>query len=99
MTTRLTPVSTDVTRIDVAFLVREDAAEGEDYDPEAVEKVWKATSEEDWELCENNFAGLRSAFYEPGTLSPLEASVESFFGWYLAKLRQEPARAVLGRVA
>ncbi len=85
MTTRLTPVNAEVTHVDVAFLVREDAVEG-DYDPEAVEKVWKATSEEDWELCENNFAGLRSAFYEPGPLSPLEASVEAFFGWYTAKL-------------
>ena len=99
MTTRLTPVSTDVTHIDVAFLVREDAVEGRDYDPANVEAVWKATSEEDWELCENNFAGLRSAFYEPGPLSPLEASVEQFFGWYFARLGAKGIYAALARVA
>ncbi len=99
VTTRLTPVTPDVTHIDVAFLVRRDAAEGTDYEPERVEAVWKATSEEDWALCENNFAGLRSAFYEPGPLSPLEASVESFFKWYVSKLRQEPTHDVLNRAA
>ena len=54
MTTRLIPISPRLTRIDVCFLVREDAVEGVDYDPERDAAVWRATSEQDWELCELN---------------------------------------------
>lgn len=89
MTTRLLPLGPQRTRVDVTFLVRKDAVAGEDYDPECVASVWKATSEEDWELCENNQAGIRSRAYEPGPLSPVtEHSVEQFAGWYLGELRR-----------
>jgi glycine betaine catabolism A len=87
MTTRLIPVGPELTRIDVCFLVREDAVEGVDYDPERVAAVWRATSEQDWELCELNFAGIKSLAYEPGPLSKLtENSVEQFVRWYLDRL-------------
>ncbi|MDZ7704601.1 MAG: aromatic ring-hydroxylating dioxygenase subunit alpha [Trueperaceae bacterium] len=89
MTTRLTPTGPHSTRIDVAFLVRGDAQAGHDFDPDAVAYVWKMTSEEDWELCENNHAGIRSRAYQPGPLSPLtENSVEAFYGWYETQLRE-----------
>lgn len=87
MTTRLTPVSAGTTKVQVSFLVDEDAVEGEDYDPEQVAYVWKETSEQDWELCENNYAGIKSLAYEPGPFSEItEASVESFLQWYLGQL-------------
>lgn len=83
MTTRLLPDGPSRTKVEVSFLVRGDAEEGVDYDPERVAYVWKATCEEDWELCENNYAGIKSLAYEPGPFSPLtEASVESFLDWY-----------------
>lgn len=95
MTTRLLPLDAERTRVDVCFLVREDAVEGRDYDPERVAHVWKATSEEDWELCENNQAGIRSRAYEPGPLSPLtEHSVDQFAGWYTAELRRAATSSV-----
>ena len=88
MTTRLTPVSAGTTRVQVSFLVDENAVEGEDYDPEQVAYVWKETSEQDWELCENNYAGIKSLAYEPGPFSRLtESSVESFLQWYLDRLQ------------
>lgn len=91
MTTRLLPTAVDETRIDVAFMVRADAEEGVDYDPATVAEVWKATSEEDWELCENNYAGIKSRVYTSGPLSPLaETSVDGFLDWYLDRIR--PAR-------
>jgi glycine betaine catabolism A len=87
MTTRLIPISAGSTRIDVCFLIREDAVEGVDYDIERV-AVWRATSEQDWELCENDHAGIKSSVaYEPGLLSKLtENSVEQFVRWHLAQL-------------
>ena len=87
MTTRLLPAGPDLTHVEVCFLVRKDAVEGVDYDPERVAAVWKATCEQDWELCENNSAGIRSVAYEPGPFSEVtEASVESFVRWYLGQL-------------
>ena len=87
MTTRLLPVGPDLTRVEVCFLVRGDAVEGADYDPEKVAAVWKATCEQDWELCENNAAGIKSVAYEPGPFSPVtEGSVESFVRWYLDQM-------------
>jgi glycine betaine catabolism A len=88
MTTRLLPISVDETQIDVTFMVRADAQEGTDFDAEIVAKVWKLTSEEDWELCENNYAGIRSRTYQPGPLSPLaETSVTGFIDWYLERIQ------------
>ena len=84
MTTRLLPAGPELTRVEVCFLVRGDAVEGRDYDPERVAAVWRATSEQGWELCENNHAGIRSVAYEPGPFSEVtEGSVEAFVRWYL----------------
>lgn len=83
-TTRLTPRSADQTDVDVTFFVHVDAVPGRDYDPEAITAVWTATSEQDWSLCEQNFAGVRSRGYLPGPLSPVtEGSVMTFHEWYL----------------
>jgi len=87
MTTRLLPISPDLTRVEVTFLVDENAEQGTDYEPETVAHVWKATSEQDWVLCENNQAGIKSVAYEPGPFSTLtETSVEQFVMWYLGQL-------------
>ena len=87
MTTGLLPVGPELTRVEVCFLVREDAEEDRDYDTEQVAAVWRATSEQDWELCENNYAGIKSVAYEPGPLSKVtEGSVEQFLQWYMDQL-------------
>lgn len=87
VTTRLTPLAADRTRVDLAFLVRHDAVQGVDFDVARVAEVWRATSEQDWQLCENNHAGIRSIAYEPGPYSAItENSVESFVRWYVTEL-------------
>ena len=54
--------------------------------------MWRATCEQDWELCENNFAGVESVAYEPGPFSEVtEKSVESFERWYLDRLAEGEA--------
>ncbi len=90
MTTRLTPGNADRTEIDITFLVRSDAVEGRDYDVTELTAVGIATSEQDWALCEQNFAGVRSRGYLPGPLSPVtEGSVVTFHEWYLRALRSQ----------
>ncbi len=88
VTTRLTPVSPSRTDVDVTFLVDGNAAD-EDVDLPRLLDVWTATSEQDWQLCEANYAGLRSPAYRPGPLSHVvEASVDHFLQWYIARLER-----------
>ena len=87
MTTRLTPVAPGVTDVEVCFLVDADARAGTDYESAELSEVWRATSEQDWELCENNYAGIASRGYRPGPYSTVvENSVDAFLTWYLACL-------------
>jgi Rieske 2Fe-2S family protein len=86
VTTRLTPISASVTDVEVCFLVDGDASDA-DIDRARLTAVWTATSEQDWTLCETNYAGIRSRAYRPGPLSPVvENSVQHFLDWYLKQL-------------
>ena len=88
MTTRVIPINASQTQIEVTFLVHADAVEGRDYNSDNVAAVWRATSEQDWQLCENNYAGICSSAYRPGVLSPaMESSVIGFLEWYLKLLK------------
>jgi len=85
-TTRLTPVDAGTTDVEVCFLVDRDATD-EQVDLARLVEVWQATSEQDWQLCEANYAGIASAGYRPGPFSPVvENSVEQFVEWYLRLL-------------
>jgi Rieske 2Fe-2S family protein len=86
MTTRLTPLDPATTEVEVSYLVDADARD-DDVDLDRLTAVWAATSEQDWRLCEANYAGIRSRAYRPGPLSPVvEHSVGAFLDWYLAHL-------------
>jgi len=87
--TQVVPVTPTLTRIRVTWLVAAHAREGVDYDPGRVTELWKATSEQDWELCENNQAGIQSSRYRPGPLSPItEQGLETFIRWYFRQLEK-----------
>ncbi len=86
MTTRLTPIGPAETAAEICFLVDADAADDE-VDLERLTAIGTATSEQDWRLCEANYAGIRSRAYRPGPLSPVvESSVQHFLDWYLDAL-------------
>jgi Rieske 2Fe-2S family protein len=86
-TMRVTPVSASKTLIDLAWIVDKDAVEGEHYTLEHLTNFWKITGEQDWELCENNFAGIENSQYKPGPYAPVELDVVKFVDWYLNRLR------------
>jgi Rieske 2Fe-2S family protein len=56
-TTQLIPVAPGVTRARIIWFVRVGAREGVDYDRQRVVDFWKITTEQDWRLCETNYAG------------------------------------------
>jgi phenylpropionate dioxygenase-like ring-hydroxylating dioxygenase large terminal subunit len=79
---RLVPVSPQLTRADMEWLVAESAVEGKDYDVNRVTEFWKLTAEQDWKLCEDNQAGVNSTRYQPGPYMPVESGVAHFVDWY-----------------
>jgi Rieske 2Fe-2S family protein len=85
--TRLLPDGPEATRISVYWAVDMDAFPGRDYELERLLPFWQLTSEQDWELCERNHAGVRSPAYRPGPYSRArEYNVAAFIDWYLERL-------------
>jgi Rieske 2Fe-2S family protein len=100
VSTRLAPGGPGLTRIEVQWLVHEDAVEGRDYDLATLLPFWQLTSEQDWSLCERNQAGVSSSAFVPGPYSRTrEYNVISYVEWYLhAIARGAPAAARPHRV-
>jgi Rieske 2Fe-2S family protein len=87
--TRLTPVSPNLTKAQVIWLVSKDAVEGKDYDLEKILHLWKKTSEQDWILCERNHQGVQSSAYSSGPLSyKKEAALEKYNSWYINNMKK-----------
>lgn len=87
VSTRLAPGGLDRTLVQVQWLVHEDAVEGEDYAPERLLPFWQLTSEQDWDLCEKNQAGVMSSAFTPGPYSTKrEYNVIRYVEWYLARI-------------
>jgi Rieske 2Fe-2S family protein len=87
VTLRFTPLSPDLTEVEMQWLVRGDARSGIDFDVEKVEAVWRATAEQDWKLCELNQQGVNSRAYRPGLYTTLEWGCDHFDQWYVEQLR------------
>jgi Rieske 2Fe-2S family protein len=86
--TRVLPAEFGVTNIRVTWLVAKAAQELTDYSLDRLLPFWQLTSEQDWQLCERQAKGIRSAAFRPGPLSQVrEYNVEAFYHWYLARLR------------
>ncbi len=74
--------------MDLSWLVDANAVEGKDYEVDRLVEFWKVTGEQDWELCENNFAGIESSHYQPGPYAPSELDVVKFVDWYIDRLKE-----------
>jgi Rieske 2Fe-2S family protein len=87
VSTRITPIDATTSQVDVYWFVHKDAVEGKDYDLGRLMPFWQRTSEQDWEICEANQAGILSPRYEPGPYSRIrEANLQHFVDWYLGAL-------------
>jgi glycine betaine monooxygenase A len=88
VTTRLLPAGPRRTRTRVLWLVDREAVEGRDYTLDALLPFWQLTSEQDWQICENQQRGVESSAYRPGPYSPYkEYNVDRFVQWYLKQVR------------
>jgi Rieske 2Fe-2S family protein len=90
VTTRLLPAGPEATAIRVYWLVEKSAVAGKDYQLAEVLPFWQLTSEQDWEICENQQRGINSTAYRPGPYSTFkEYNVDNFVQWYLNRLRRD----------
>jgi glycine betaine monooxygenase A len=81
------PVAPDRTLLRTTWLVHADAVAGEDYDVDALTKVWRATNEQDAVLVARAYRGVCDPAYEPGPYAPNEGQVDAFVNWYAGRLR------------
>jgi glycine betaine monooxygenase A len=87
VSTRLAPAGPQTTLAQVQWLVHEDAVEGRDYRLDALLPFWQLTSEQDWDLCERNQAGVNSSAFTPGPYSTKrEYNVLRYVDWYLSQI-------------
>jgi Rieske 2Fe-2S family protein len=87
VSTRLAPAGPQRTLVQVQWLVHDDAVEGRDYSLDALLPFWQLTSEQDWDLCERNQAGVNSSAFTPGPYSTKrEPNVIRYTEWYLREI-------------
>ncbi len=87
VSTRLAPCGPEKTLVQVQWLVHEDAVEGVDYQVDRLMPFWGLTSEQDWDLCERNQAGVNSPAFTPGPYSTKrEYNVIRYIEWYLREI-------------
>ena len=82
-----TPVDHNSSNCEIYWLVRSDAEEGKDYDVDKLTWLWDVTTESDKEIIVNNAKGVNSKYYEPGPLSKMEDTEQSYIEWILAELQ------------
>ena len=84
---RFTPREVHKTDMEVIWLVRGDAIEGQDYQESALTWLWHQTTLEDVHIVKQTAEGVRSHFFEPGPFHPeREQFALEFIDWYLQRL-------------
>ena len=86
---RFIPRSLQITDIEVIWMVREDAEEGQDYNLEDLTWLWHCTSKDDERIIALNQKGVNSNHYVPGPLSNMEWGIKAFHAGYLKQLEEK----------
>ena len=83
---RFIPKTADSCEMELIWLVRGDAEEGRDYDLSRLTWLWKVTTEEDKKIIEHTARGVRSHYFVPGPVAPMEHNELRYIGWYLEEI-------------
>lgn len=86
-----TPVDQTHCKCEIYWMVRNDAVEGKDYDPEELVWLWDVTTYADEEIIVNNWKGVQSRYYRPGPFSGMERLESRWVNWVLHELRRAPS--------
>ncbi len=80
------PRGAQETDMEIVWLVKDDAREGEDYERERLTWMWHVTSVADKLIIDQNQQGVNSRYYQPGPYGPMETYTRSFVEWYLRQI-------------
>lgn len=83
---RFLPRGPQHTDIHTVWMVRADAAEGEDYQLDRLTWLWNVTTLDDERIIRHNQEGVNSLFYRPGPLSGMEWAISDFVRWYTSRI-------------
>jgi Rieske 2Fe-2S family protein len=93
---RFIPRGVQETDIQVVWLVRADAEEGQAYNTENLTWLWHVTSLDDERIIRHNQSGVNSQYFQPGPLGEMETSIQDFYDFYFAMIGPEPEQRMAG---
>jgi Rieske 2Fe-2S family protein len=80
------PRAAQKTDMEIVWLVKAGAREGEDYDRARLTWMWDVTSIADKLIIDQNQKGVNSRYYRPGPYGPMESQTRSFTEWCLEQI-------------
>ena len=83
---RFVPKTVDTCEMELIWLVRGDALEGRDYDLAKLTWLWSVTTEQDKTIIEHTGRGIRSRYFVPGPIAPMEYNELRYIDWYLGEI-------------
>lgn len=85
---RFVPKTHQTSEMELTWLVHADAVEDVDYQLEKLTWLWKITTEKDKKIIEHASKGVRSHYFTPGPIAPMEYNELRYINWYLEEIRR-----------
>nr|WP_210300133.1 aromatic ring-hydroxylating dioxygenase subunit alpha [Mycoplana azooxidifex] len=83
---RFIPKTAGTCEMELIWLVDGKAEAGRDYDLDRLTWLWKVTTDEDKAIIEHTSRGVRSHYFEPGPIAPMEQNELRYIDWYLDEI-------------
>ncbi len=83
---RFIPKTAETCEMELIWLVDGKAEAGRDYDLDRLTWLWKVTTDEDKAIIEHTARGVRSHYFEPGPIAPMEHNELRYIDWYLDEI-------------
>ncbi|MDF1634460.1 aromatic ring-hydroxylating dioxygenase subunit alpha [Mycoplana sp. MJR14] len=83
---RFIPKTAETCEMELIWLVDGNAEAGRDYDLDRLTWLWKVTTDEDKAIIEHTARGVRSHYFEPGPIAPMEHNELRYIDWYLDEI-------------
>ena len=83
---RFIPDGPTRSHMELIWLVNGTAVEGVDYDLARLTWLWRVTTDEDKKIIEHTARGVKSHYFVPGPIAPMEQNELRYIGWYLDEI-------------
>lgn len=83
---RFIPTGAQSCEMELIWLVNAQAEAGRDYDLARLTWLWAVTTAEDKKIIEHTARGVRSHYFVPGPIAPMEQNELRYINWYLDEI-------------